>query len=97
MDGWVKVDGGAVAGGIVSVAMETSPDNAAWTVVDTVPPLTLLADQQTVIPLSAHVTGANGDTGFHARIRVSCAAQNVTIPDLGAHLGCSGAANQLYP
>lgn len=97
LDGWVKVDGGAVAGGIVSVAMETSIDGLAWAAADTVPPLTLLADQQTVIPLSAHVTGANTAQDFFARIRVSCATQDVTIPDLGAHLGGSIAANQLYP
>lgn len=97
LDGWVKVDGGAVAGGIVSVAMETSIDGLVWDAADTVPPLTLLADQQTVIPLSAHVTGANNAQAFLARIRASCTVQNVTIPDLGAHLGGSVAADQLYP
>lgn len=95
LDGWVKVDGGAVAGGIVSVAMETSVDDVAWDAADTVPPLTLLADQQTVIPLSAHVMVESDE--FFARIRVSCAGQDVTIPDLGAHLGGSIAAYQLYP
>lgn len=97
LDGWVKVDGGAVAGGVVSVAMETSIDGMAWAAADTVPPLTLLADQQTVIPLSASVTGANTAQDFFARIRASCATQNVTIPDLGAHLTGSIAAYQLYP
>jgi hypothetical protein len=96
LDGWVKVDGGAVAGGIVSVVMETSIDNGmTWAAADTVPPLTLLADQQTVIPLSTHVSVDSDE--FQARIQVSCATQNVTIPDLGAHLTGSVAANQLYP
>ncbi len=95
LDGWVKVDGGAVAGGVVSVAIETSIDGMAWAVADTVPPLTLVANQQTVIPLSAHVSADSDE--MSARIRVSCAGQDVTIPDLGAHLGGSIAANQLYP
>lgn len=97
LNGWVKVDGGAVAGGIVSVVLETSPDNSAWTAADTVPPLTLLANQQTVIPLSYHGIVPN-DAGFSfGRIRASCMVQDVTVPIEGAHLGASIFAEQSYP
>lgn len=79
----VRVNGGAVAGGIFVATLQysyTDPD--VWITVDESPPLTLLADQQTDVFLTA-ASYARATDHVAYRLLGACTVQNVTIPSSG--------------
>lgn len=74
----LQINAGAVAGSEVTVNLERNADGGAWSVIDTYT-LTMLADQQTVVPLYGEQT-ASGGTTIGLRVTAAAAAQDSSVP-----------------